>query len=129
MSDAPHLDAGVSGFVLPPNWDRSIVLKDESVNVSGISAKMVAFLLTCQMLHEALFHEPLCVTSGHDGQHAPGSKHFQWKAVDVRALDVTRAGLLVFLGCLSYLCTDYGMAIFDERSLPGAGHIHVEEAG
>jgi len=129
MSDAPNLDPGVSGFQLPPLWSRSIVLKDESVNVTGISAKMVTFLTDCAALHEALFFKPLCVTSGHDGQHTPGSKHSQWKAVDVRCSDLDRAGQVLFLSCLAYICTGHGMAIFDERSLPGAGHIHIEEAG
>jgi hypothetical protein len=36
---------------------------------------------------------------------------------------------MIFLSCLSYLSIFYGMGIFDERSVPGAGHIHIEEAG
>lgn len=129
MSNTSHLDPGVSGFVLPPLLDSSIVLKDESVNLSGLSPKMVHWLNRCQALHDALFDEPLCITSGHDGQHAPGSKHSQWKAVDLRCTNMSGAGQIVFLSCLSFISTFAGIAIFDERELPGAGHIHVEEAG
>jgi hypothetical protein len=129
MSESTHLDPGVSGFGLPTYLDRRIVLKDESVNLSGLSPKMVQFLNACEDLHDLLFEQPLCVTSGHDGQHAPGSKHFQYKAVDVRCTDVDRAGQILFLACLAYICTVHAMAIFDERALPGAGHIHIEEAG
>lgn len=129
MNDVPHLDAGISGFALPPNWDRSIVLKDAAVNVSGLSAKMVLFLNTCQQVHEGLFNQPMCVTSGNDGQHAPNSKHSRWKAVDIRCSDKDRTGQMMFLQALGYLSQAYGMAVFDERQLPGAAHFHVEEAG
>jgi hypothetical protein len=129
MSDAPHLDPGVSAFPLPALWDSSIVLKDKSVNVSGLSPKMVEYLNACQGVHESLFIVPLCVTSGNDGGHAPHSKHSLWKAVDVRSSDVDSEGQLLFLMVLVYLSKSHGMAVFDERELPGAGHFHVEEAG
>jgi hypothetical protein len=129
MSEAGHLDPGISKFALPPNWDRSIVLKDESVNVSGLSPKMILFLTACQQIHDALFATQLCVTSGNDGGHAPNSKHGHWKAVDVRCSDVAASGQIVFLVVLAYLSQAYGMAVFDERQLPGAAHFHIEEAG
>jgi hypothetical protein len=129
MNDVPHLDAGISGFTLPPNWDRAIVLKDASVNVSGLSAKMVLFLTVCQQAHDALFQTPLCVTSGNDGGHAINSKHSKWLAVDVRCSDVDASGQLLFLMVLAFLSRAYRMAVFDERQLPGAAHFHVEEVG
>lgn len=129
MTEVPHLDHGVTAFVFPPNWDKAIVLKDESVNVSGLSPKMVLYLSAVAAAHEALFSQPLCVTSGNDGGHAPNSKHSHWKAVDVRCTDLDRAGQLVFLLVLGYLSQAVSMAVFDERQLPGAGHFHVEEAG
>jgi hypothetical protein len=129
MTNPDNLDAGVSAFALPPQWNRSIVLKDDTVNVSGISPKMVLYLASCQEVHDALFQKPLCITSGNDGGHAPNSKHSHWKAVDVRCSDVDASGQMLFLMVLGYLSRQFGMAVFDERQLPGAGHFHVEEAG
>jgi hypothetical protein len=129
MTDAVHLDAGVSGFAFPPLWPRSIVLKDKSVNVSGLSAHMVEFLGVLASLHEDLFGSALIITSGNDGEHAPHSKHSQWKAVDVRCLQMTGEEQTVFLTVLCFLSGRYRLAVFDERQLPGAGHFHVEEAG
>jgi hypothetical protein len=129
MTDAVHLDAGVSGFAFPPLWPRSIVLKDQSVNVSGLSHGMVEFLGVLADMHADLFDCPLCITSANDGQHAPHSKHSLWQAVDLRSASLDGEGQAVFLMVLCFLSRRYKMAVFDERQLPGAGHFHVEEAG
>jgi len=129
MSEATHLDPGVSGFPLPPLWNRSIVLEDEAVNVSGISPKMVRFLHTCAELHEALFDEPLCLTNGKDCYRAPGSSHSRYKAVDVRSSDMDYAGRALFIACLEYIGRDRTMTIIDVVSPSSVGHIHIEEAG
>jgi len=129
MSSQSPILPNLSAHGLPANWPELVLLKDTTVNVSGLSGRMVLFLTRLSEVHEALFDTSLVVTSGNDGGHTTNSKHSQNKAVDIRCVELAMAQQIVFLACINLLAPGYSMAVFDERALPGASHIHIEEAG
>lgn len=121
MTDTPTIITTLEG--------GSVHLKDVGVSISNLDPKLILLLRILGPQHQALFNRPLVVTSGNDGEHAPNSKHYIGKAVDLRATDKTNEETVVFLELLVYLARVYGLAVFDERAQPAAGHIHVEVAG
>jgi hypothetical protein len=114
-----------SPFFPPPG----VKLKDSTVNIRDVDGLLQSFLITAGLVHMHLFNMLLVVTSGKDGQHSPGSKHGTGKALDLRIADLASQDQPAFLLCLRVLCARFGLAMFDESNLPGAGHVHIEIAG
>jgi len=61
-------------------------LKDASIEVSGTPAQEAILDAAAQVY--AATEQPLVVTSGNDGEHMEGSKHYEDKALDLRVWDL-----------------------------------------
>jgi len=105
-----------------------VELKDASVNVIGLDPQLAMALGDLGTIHVRLFDKPLVITSGNDGDHSKGSKHYKGQAVDLRAWDKDPAGQAVFLGIISYIAQRANLAVFDERARDHSPHFHVELA-
>lgn len=128
MSSPPNPAVPVLSFPLPQNWNAYLERAGVSVDCSNISQKLLLALGKAAICHYALFNEPLIVVHGNDGQHAANSKHYAWKAVDLRVRDKDRSQQDTFLNVLASLSYAFGLAVFDERMRDGEPHFHVEEA-
>jgi hypothetical protein len=103
--------------------------KDAFVNITNLNPTLHLFLIALGLIHVPLFGKPCIVTSGKDGTHAPGSKHYIGNAIDLRIADKEGFAQSVFFGVLLVLSHEFKLAVFDESMLPGAGHVHIEIAG
>lgn len=65
-----------------------VYLKDSSVEVANLAPELRAALATMRDVLSALSAGPLVITSGNDGIHLPGSRHYVDDAVDVRSLHI-----------------------------------------
>ncbi len=108
---------------------KSVQLAGPEVNLEGVADGLLAYVSRLGDVHEAIFAIPLVISSGRDGQHAPGSLHAQGRAVDLRTQDKSDAEMLVFLAVVAYSAGNFHCTVFDERALPGAPHLHIEYHG
>lgn len=106
-----------------------IELSTPTVNWEGLVPDLLTFAGHLALLHQLLFAQPLVMTSAKDGQHSAGSLHAEGKAFDVRTRDKSDEANLIFMAVLSYIATGAPIAVFDERQLAGAPHIHIEWHG
>jgi hypothetical protein len=111
----------------PAWWPESLEVADATVNLEHLDTKLIEFLAGAAARHWGAYGKPLVVTSGNDGKHAAGSKHFSWKAVDLRSRDTSIAEQQDFAHFLSDVQQRYEVGVFDERFI-GAPHWHVEVA-
>lgn len=111
--------------VLPAGVER----KDASVLTQKLNPVLLRFLAVLGQVHLHLFDTPVVITSAVDATHAPGSKHFQGNAVDIRLSDLTPESQMILILIVRRLSLEMDLAYFDETMLPGAGHLHVEIAG
>jgi len=111
----------------PDWWPEHLEVADSSVQVADLDASLQAFLAAAAARHWTLFNLPLIVTSGHDGTHASGSKHFEWKAVDLRTRDLTLDQANTFAMAIVLMQLEFKVGLFDERFI-GTQHWHVETA-
>ncbi len=107
----------------------SVQVSGPEVNLEGVAAGLLAYVFRLGEVHEALFGIALVITSGMDGQHAPGSLHAQGRAVDLRTHDKADVEMIVFLSIIAYSAVNFHCTVFDERALPGAPHLHMEYHG
>lgn len=110
--------------VLPIGVER----KDATVNVASLVPEMTTALAKLGRIHLDMFDKPLVITSGNDGTHGAGSKHFTNRAVDAHMTDKTEAEQALFIGVVTHLSQRLRLMMFDERQLPGSDHIHLETA-
>ena len=120
MGDVPNL----LGLPLSAGID----VADKSVHVERLVPRLVIFVVRAGNLHSALFHKPLVITSGNDGEHAAGSAHYRNEAIDARSREVTPAQAMLFTLVLVDLGLEEGVAVFDERANPTKQHWHCEVA-
>lgn len=111
--------------ILPAGIER----KDDSVDTAHLNPVLSLFLRSLGLVHLHLFGKPCVLTSAQDGTHAIGSKHYKGYAVDLRMVDKTGIEQAAFLMILTVLARQMKLAVFDESTVPGAGHVHVEIAG
>lgn len=122
MNTSPTpINAGVE-----PALPQFVLKATPAVKLAGVAEMLINFIGWLGVVHQVLFHEPLVVTSGTDGQHVASSKHPQGKAVDIRTHDVSEVDILLLLHVLAHACSQWPIAVFDERNLAGQGHIHIE---
>jgi hypothetical protein len=114
-----------SSPLFPPGTEA----KDSFVNITNLNPTLHLFLIALGLIHVPLFGKPCVVTSGRDGTHARGSKHYIGNAIDLRIADKEGFQQCVFLSVLLVLSHTYKLAVFDESELLGAGHVHIEIAG
>lgn len=119
----------LGGAVQAMNMQDVIDLDDDKVNFKDVAPALFAFIVHMGYVHRILFGDPLVITSGKDGTHSPNSLHAVGKAVDVRTRDLDDTEQLLFLSVLLWAASNRECTVFDERALPGAGHIHVEYHG
>lgn len=113
------------GFgALPVGVER----KDATVNVASLVPELTTALAKIGRLHLDLFDKPVIITSGNDGQHKTGSKHYANKAVDLRMFDKDLEQQAIFVDLLMYLDKRLKLMLFDERQEPGSDHVHIETA-
>ena len=110
--------------VLPLGVER----KDAMVNVASLVPELTTALAKIGRVHLDLFGKPLIVTSGNDGKHKPGSKHYVNKAVDLHMTDKDLEEQAIFIDILMYLDKRLKLMLFDERQQPGSDHVHIETA-
>jgi hypothetical protein len=110
--------------VLPVGVER----KDATVNVANLVPELTTALAKIGRLHLDLFNKPLIITSGNDGKHKTGSKHYANKAVDLRMVDKDAEEQALFVDVLMYMDTVLKIMLFDERQEPGSDHVHIETA-
>jgi len=111
----------------PAWWPEFLEVADATVDVAELHPKLIAFLQWAAGSHFQQFHRPLIVTSGNDGNHAPGSKHYFWKAVDIRSRDIPDAEQDAFAQSFPVEERTFQVGVFDERFI-GKPHWHVEVA-
>jgi len=111
----------------PAWWPLHLEVAGASVRVAELAVELQAFLAAAAAMHFSYFRSVLVVTSGNDGPHAAGSKHFLWRAVDIRSLDLTVQQQNSFVSHLIPLQEAARVGIFDERFI-GQPHWHVETA-
>ncbi len=126
MNGRSNASLGKPATHVPSAYGPSVQLKDTTVSLIFLHSQLVRFLASAGNLHSWLFYKPVVVTSGNDGQHAAGSAHYRNDAIDLRAVDLDAAAGNVYLTVLVYAGRLNGVAIFDERLKPGAGHFHCE---
>jgi hypothetical protein len=100
-----------------------------TVVLDGVNEKLLEVAATLDGIHQRLFGNQMIITSARDGQHAPGSLHAAGKAFDVRTIDKSESGALLFLLVIAFLGRTRPIAVFDERNLPGNPHFHIEWHG
>ena len=105
-----------------------VVRKDDTVDVGSLVLELTTALTILGRVHLALFNRPLIVTSGNDGKHKAGSKHYVNKAVDLRMLDKDLEEQALFLAVLMYFDKKLKLMLFDERQETGSDHVHIETA-
>lgn len=103
-----------------------IQLADPDVVVRDLHPTLLGVLTAAGHVHSWLFHKVLVITSGNDGQHAPGSAHYKNRAFDLRTRDKTELEQAIFLQLLNYLAATRGSGVFDERQRGYVPHFHVE---
>lgn len=64
-----------------------IYLKDSTVRATNLSPEILSALVKMRGVFASL-SLPLVITSGNDGGHVPGSKHYRDDAVDVRSIEI-----------------------------------------
>ena len=106
-----------------------LVTASPAVNLNGVKPELIAFAQHLAVLHGMLFGLDLVITSGKDSEHVAGSLHAQGLALDLRVKDLDAGGQMLFLAVLNYAAPDNHIAVFDERALPGAPHLHIEYHG
>lgn len=111
----------------PDWWPQHLEVSDRTVEVSELPADLQGFLAEAAAVHFVMFAAPLVVTSGHDSVHGTGSKHYEWKAVDIRSKDLSTEQADLFAQKLIPMQSKYKVGIFDERFV-GIQHWHVETA-
>ncbi len=109
VADAPH-----------------VVLASADVNVAALVAPLVGAVDVLGRVHLLVFGRPLIITSGNDGDHVKGSKHYTNRAVDLRSRDLTPEQQVVFGVVLAYVATERALKVFDERARVLGPHWHVE---
>lgn len=105
---------------------QNCALATTSVDIQGIDPGLLQYARVAGLAHVALFGTYLTITSGKDGQHAPGGAHPKGKALDFRSHDLSPEQQLMYGTLLCYLAQRYGVRVFDERSMGTDGHWHVE---
>lgn len=111
----------------PAWWPDGAEVEDHTVAVSHLVPPLIRFLQDAALVYAQRFAKPLVITSGNDGKHAPGSKHYAWKAVDLRSRELSMAEQQDFAHWLSDVQGSYPLGVFDERFI-GPPHWHVEVA-
>jgi hypothetical protein len=101
----------------------------DHVVLDGVNEQFLKFAGALDTVHQLLFERQMMITSARDGQHAPGSLHTAGKAIDVRTKDKTELANMTFLTVLGWMSSHTPITVFDERNLPGEGHIHIEWHG
>jgi hypothetical protein len=112
---------------VPNWWPEHLEVADKLVEVDNLDPCIQAFLGAAASTHWAMFAAPLFVTSGHDAVHGTGSKHYAWKAVDIRSRDLSLLDANRFAQAMVPLQATMKVGIFDERFI-GSPHWHVETA-
>jgi len=125
MSQTGPTDTTAGAASKPP----AVVPLNSSVVVEGVDPALIAFILRLGEIHLALFGMPLTITSGKDGQHAPGSLHSEGKALDLRISDLEEAKGVLFLTIIMTFAVEWDCRVFDERVGPGGPHVHIEYHG
>lgn len=103
-----------------------VALAGSSIIVKEVVPALAKAIVFLGGVHQAMFGIPLVITSGNDGTHAPGSKHYTNQAVDIRARDLTQGAEIAFCVVLSWAGPEMGFRVFDERADQGAPHWHIE---
>ncbi len=114
--------------ILDGKLQGDVQLADSLVHVERLVPRMVVFVVRAGNLHAALFHKPLVITSGNDGEHADGSAHYRNEAIDARSREITPAQAMLFTMVLVDLGLEEGVVVFDERANPTKQHWHCEVA-
>jgi hypothetical protein len=112
----------------PGNLPLGVERKDATVNVASLVPELTTALAKLGRLHLDMFDEPIIITSGNDGQHAPGSKHYTNRAVDIRTKDMQLQAQIMFLMVVAYMSPKLNLMLFDERQKLGSDHFHIETA-
>src|SRR5574341_2110925 len=99
-------------ILIPPY----VQLAGPRVNITVLDPRIHAALTHLAKLHIELFDKPLVVTSGNDGDHWLGSKHFSNLAVDLRARAKSAVEQLLFGLLLADTAQRFNLAVFDERA-------------
>lgn len=113
---------GLAPGQLPPYVER----KDKSVLVGSLHSKIVRALVVLGHVHCFLFDKPVIITSGNDGTHAPGSKHFKGLACDLRSKDKSPAEKVLFAAILAQQVERLGISFFLEHAGTEHEHFHLE---
>jgi len=111
----------------PAWWPEHLEVADSTVEVSELVLPLRDFLIAAAGVHWNKNGLALTITSGNDGNHFAGSKHFTWRAVDLRSRDLEAEEADDFACELILLQRPYLVGVFDERFL-GRAHWHVETA-
>lgn len=93
-------------------------LKDETVNINGLTLPMIEAIAGAMRVWDAAGMQTLVITSACDGDHMPGSKHYNGDALDLRSRTLTDAFAVRDM-LQDELGDDYDVILESD-------HIHVE---
>jgi hypothetical protein len=106
------------GYFAWREW-LSVKVKD-GVNLSGMTAPAL-FGLTVSEVIFGRHGAEMVVTSGTDGVHSAGSRHYSGNAFDLRTRNLTGETLTAILDSLKSALSKFGFDVVRESD-----HIHVE---
>lgn len=109
-----------------PDLGTGVTYASATVDLTGVSGALLAFVEWLGKVHMAMLSFPVVITSGSDGQHSIGSKHYVGKAIDLRTSDKSYSANDLVLAFINYNAPGRGVGCFDERHLKSGAHLHLE---
>lgn len=99
-----------------------MLITKQGVRFGGFTKELVEILYALVRIAES-YEVDLVITSASDGKHMEGSKHYTYKAIDLRSKNIQNAGQLV--GQIqAALGKDYRV-LLEDRGNPNE-HIHIQ---
>lgn len=108
---------------LPPG----VAEADAAVVLEGVSEHLLGYIAQLGLIHQALYGEPLVITSGKDRDHGMNSLHYEGRAVDLRTKDKTEAEMVVWMAVVAWSAPRFRVTVFDKRGLGLEEHLHLED--
>lgn len=98
----------------------------KGVKLAGLRPQIVVALLVAEALWRE-YKTALVVTSGSDGKHKVGSKHYSGDAVDLRVWNLPGYDATDTSGSVKQIAAELGRRLGDEFDVVYEGdHLHVE---
>jgi hypothetical protein len=95
--------------------------KDDGVRIENLCAQIKDKLPELDKITRRVCGTELVITSGNDGHHMQGSKHYSDEAIDIRTWYIPKQRRSQYIWSVEYLFHEPHFDIVDEQD-----HIHIE---